>query len=204
MTLRISLIDQCFSAEDPQKKLHFHVVYLDSVLKQPTVLQWYLNLRYGENSNLKIYQIPVISGWLIYVTLLMTPSFTVVGNTSEAHLCQVRINISNKADVQSAAENDIVTLDSPSLESFASYHFIWTQQEYTWYEAEDMCVKLGMHLASLTSETEYHVVQNLLSGDGYRLNDTKDGHGLLTPCRLETALCMIFIGLQYKVSEYAK
>lgn len=85
--------------------------------------------------------------------------------------------------------------------TFAESVLYWTSQEYTWYEAENVCKQTGdMHLASITNEEEYILVQGILAGDksAIELNATR----ILTPCRFGSSLCAIYIGLQVHVRDY--
>ena len=70
----------------------------------------------------------------------------------------------------------------------ASYTYVWTLRNLTWTSANAICSDLGMQLLSIASEDELELITTFLIGDG-----------LLTPCRLETPLCAIFIGLQVQV-----
>lgn len=80
---------------------------------------------------------------------------------------------------------------------FVQYNLLWTTESYTWQQAEDLCQSAGMHLASISSELEYDIVSGLLAGAGYRKAELDSSEMLInTPCRIESTLCMVYIGLQ--------
>ena len=199
LTLSLSLSGQC-SMNRKTFQLQVTGLYHDSFHQQLTMIQWNVYMTDKERVELKMYQFPLLSGWEIHITSRTDPSYNWRSNTSKSINCTAALNVTNNEIVVPALRHDMVALNSPRRGPFVGYHFIWTQQEYTWLEVENICARLGMHLASMTSETEYQIVRNLLSGDGYKLNNTKDGHGLLTPCRLETVLCLVYIGLKYEVN----
>lgn len=61
-----------------------------------------------------------------------------------------------------------------------------------------VCMQLGMHLASISSKDEYRLVTGMLSGDGYGTESYSETT-ILTPCKVEASLCMLYIGMQVKV-----
>ena len=92
-----------------------------------------------------------------------------------------------------------------STPTFGVYSYLWTQDKFTWNQAYTSCMQLGSHLASISSDQEFNIVKDLLAGRGYTLPDT-DSHvgehveySILTPCRLESRLCMIYLGLRSNV-----
>ena len=89
---------------------------------------------------------------------------------------------------------------SHSNETFAMFTYLWTNKSMTWEEASDMCGVLGMYLPSMTNEDEFHIIQDMLAGRGYSLTESTTEYSILTPCRLESTLCVIYLSLQTRVS----
>lgn len=85
-----------------------------------------------------------------------------------------------------------------TIKPFASYVFLWISRELTWYEAEDMCQQMGMHQASISTSEEFQLVTGLLAGEGYTTEASVE-QNILTPCRLVSPLCVVYIGLQVQV-----
>lgn len=52
-----------------------------------------------------------------------------------------------------------------------------------------------MYLASVTTEDELNIVKGLLWGEGYQRNMTSNEEWIVTPCRMESDVCFIYIGL---------
>lgn len=98
----------------------------------------------------------------------------------------------------SESVDNIELSKSQDLLPFAAHHFLWRPGEYSWNEAHSMCGDIGMNLASITSTYEYNIVRGLLMGQG----TTKYEHWLLTPCRLETTVCLVFLGLHVDQVSY--
>ena len=80
------------------------------------------------------------------------------------------------------------------MNPIASYHYIWAPGTYTLQEAEDICLHMGMHLVSISSQLEYELVTDMLLGAGYYRNGSTKAQLLLTPCRLGNVMCIIYLG----------
>lgn len=91
-----------------------------------------------------------------------------------------------------------LTIKKVDTPPFGSYTLLWTSGECTWYEAEDTCQQMGMHLASISTADEFQLVTGLLAGQGYRRATEAR---ILTPCRTLYPLCIVFIGLQIQVCQ---
>ena len=160
-------------------------VYEESSERSLVLLQWRVHLQSSREFEIFLSQIPV-KGWLIYVQNLC------FANSNGQAKCSVVARIDDTRIIGTKILHDTLT---QNITSFVTYHFLWTKEEYTWLDAESLCAGLGMHLVSITSHSEHVIVTDLLSGAGYGSHRG----ALLTPCRTESPLCIIFIGLQVKV-----
>ena len=181
LVMRLSLFGNCSRS---CSRYEISVVYEESSERALVLLQWKAHLQTSRDFEIVLPQIP-LRGWLIYIQHLC---FT----NSVQDNCYVVVLLSDTNQIGTENLQDALL---PNLTSFATYHFLWTKEEYTWLDAESLCAGLGMHLVSITSDSEQLIVTDMLAGAGFY-----GGLGsLLTPCRLETPLCIIYIGLQVEV-----
>ena len=132
-----------------------------------------------------------ISEVLLYITLL--------NDTCIENVCSANIDIryDDKKDHVLSIWNGSASDQTP----FAEYRLLWSDREYTWDEAEEICQDLGgMHLASISSEQEYLLITRMLLGGAYHVFDAdKFCLPILTPCLMGSPLCVIHIGLKRQV-----
>lgn len=168
-----------------------HLAYNEPVKYRTVVLYWQLYLHDGWQC-IAIYQIPAAyTVWLVYVT--QWAQF----DSCDISKCSTQLYASRSAAPQFLPH--LVDLYYFKTHTYAQYVFLWTFSKYTWYEAEHSCAQLGMHLASISSKEEYELVTGMLSGHGYGTINSKETT-ILTPCRTDLFICLIYIGMQLKVT----
>lgn len=119
---------------------------------------------------------------------------------SKTAACNIQVITSNFVDFApfTTPQDNLNLTESPVV----NYYLLWTSNNYSWNDAEDVCLKIGMHLASITLEDEYHMIRAMLAGNTHGSERTiQNNHLLLTPCKLKAILCIIYIGLRIKVSN---
>ena len=184
---KIHLNDNC-----PQhcKHISVQIVYRALVSHNIVSLQWHLLLN-SSGFQVTLSDIP-ISGVLLYITLL--------NDTCIENVCSANIDIQHddKEDHALSIWNGSASDQTP----FVEYRLLWSDREYTWNEAEEICQELGgMHLASISSEKEYLLITRMLLGGAYHVFDAdKLCLPILTPCLMGSPLCVIHIGLKRQVS----
>lgn len=174
------------------RKCDVQLVYIEPTTRRVVILQWEL-LLHNEFETIIMCQIPArYTPWLLYTTQLAS------SNVCKESSCTVNIKTYDYS-VHKPVHN-ILTLDRSSSSSiFAQYVFLWTTNSYNWYEAESVCTDMGMQLASISSEEEYQLVTGMLWGEDYKTESLREQR-ILTPCKLEYYLCVIYIGMLVKVT----
>lgn len=187
LTLTVSVKEQC---PDHCRKFELHFTYIEPVDRGTVILQWQL-LFSDSKQSIVISQLPTDnSAWLLYATQI-----AMLG-VCKKDTCDVEIIKSVTNDPYLG--HNLLTLDHPGSSVFAHYVLLWTSDDYSWYEAEQVCTQMDMHLASITSQEEYQLVTGMLSGEGYRTEFHHESR-ILTPCKTVSYLCTIYIGMLVKV-----
>ena len=109
-------------------------------------------------------------------------------------MCLLHFHSSNS--ISQVETNTVAAPDQQGESSFAEYHFIWGRTLLSWTDADGICRSIGMQLATIANEDEYDIVRGLLWGQGYRAGTILNEDWITTPCRLELAVCLVFLGLQ--------
>lgn len=191
LTLNISVSKQC---SVQCRSFNLHLAYAESVNYRIVVLNWQLHLDNG-STVIIVSQIPApYTLWLLYVTYLANR------NACNQSDCSAQVDTSDHT--QYTLLPDMVSLDILNSHYFAQYVFMWVPGEYSWFEAEETCVQLGMHLASISSNEEYRLITGMLLGDGYGTESSLEPQ-MFTPCRTEEFVCMIYIGMHVKVTQFS-
>ena len=171
----------------PQNCSHFvlYIAYMEPGAGKYVLLEWRIQERHYVVTVAQV----AIAMWLLYVKRLeaVTPC--------DSLGCELSLRI-RVSDLYPRQEN-VALAGASTLHPFAKYYYLWTSKQYTWQGSEDLCQSAGMHLASITSETEYSIVRGMLYGE-VRTNGPFQQTPILTPCRIESALCMVYIGLHKK------
>lgn len=186
------IVNISFTTKCPMscRQLRLHVAYNEPFRYGTVILKWEVHL-VEHWQVVRVSQLPAPnSTWLLYIT-----------HTSNDTSCFGKC-LTNIASSQALFPNtEHYTLNTSSTSSsFAQYTLLWTSGDYSWYEAENTCTQIGMHLASIASEEEYELVRGMIYGDAY-LTGSASQHDLriLTPCRIAHFICVIHIGLQVEV-----
>lgn len=176
---------------------HFdlHLAYMEPVEGKTVVIQWHLDM-----VNISWHVITTSqllfpgTHWLIYIKQLF--NLTSCGGAICSTLIQANDSTSRKGFERFDPNMLEVNVSDPS--DFAQYIMLWTSNDYTWYEANTICTDLGMNLPSITSEQEYELVRRMLSGENYQASPF---FKTVTPCKVNSPLCVIHIGMQVKVRQ---
>ena len=172
------------------KHISVQIVYRALVSHNIVSLRWNLILN-SSSFQITLSDMPM-SGVLLYVTSL--------NDACIQNVCSANIDVQydDKKDHVLSIWNGSASDQAP----FAEYQLLWSDREYTWDEAEQICQELdGMNLASISSEKEYLLITRMLLGGAYHVFDTDEFRlPILTPCLMGSQLCVIHIGLQRQVS----
>lgn len=190
--------DQCPSA---CRSFELSIAYTETTTGSIVWMMWDVNMGEKNEFAIDIQQI-ALGEWVVYLTRI-TNNLTCVGSH-----CQETVVIKSvkpTPSIQNTRLSGTFTLPSESMPITSSvrYSFVWRDGQYTWMEAESVCEKMGMVLASISSNDEFSIVTDLLSGEGNPLWLLKSvEHPIFTPCRLEASICTVYIGLQLQVGQY--
>ena len=184
---KIHLRDNC---AQHCKHISVQTVYRALVSHNIVSLKWHLVLN-STGFQVTLSDIP-ISGVLLYITLL--------NDTCIENVCSANIDIQH--DDKGGHVLSIWNGSASHQTPFAEYRLLWSDGEYTWDGAEEICQDLGgMHLASISSEKEYLLITRMLLGGVYDVLDTDKFYlPILTPCLMGSPLCVIHIGLKRQVT----
>jgi hypothetical protein len=167
------------------QQYQLHIAYKETISEQYLLLEW--NIGSQHSTPIVISQI-AHRFWIVYI------SRPEVGDSCLGQSCPLhfrsKTSISN-ADVETnvvAAHEQLGWHFSRSDSRFSEYHLL------SWTAANAICKSIGMQLASITTEDEYDIVKGLLWGQGYRAGKMNEDW-ITTPCRVESAVCMVFLGL---------
>lgn len=179
---------------DSCKHFELSIAYKEAATGKLVWLQWSVYLGESYVANITITQIP-LNGWLVFVTQLQHR----LPCADEQNRCEQSIRFDTYfTPAMHGHAHPLVGIKHDNHDLVAHLYYLWTQQPHTWNEAESNCRAQGMHLVSLASETEYLILLDLLLGESPSKSDGFD-ISILTPCKLETSLCAIYIGMQIKV-----
>lgn len=175
------------------KQFQLSIAYQEAVSGQLLWLEWNVNMGISKHIRITISQIP-LTDWIIY----LTQKAQTIACTSQNEQCKQTVGF-GKFSANEPISRPIAIL-TKEADPVAHLFFIWTQQPHTWKRAETMCSNHGMHLVSLASEAEYLVLMDLLLGNS-RPEPYRRDIPVITPCKLETPLCAVYIGMQIQVNR---
>ena len=191
------------SCSNVSRLLTVRIFYQLALLRMPFALKFHAYVSQNKPYAIDLSQLP-LSGWLVYITSTTDSSEDVRLSSTESYKCTTGVNISRFSDDTLEEKETQKGANYMNEFPFATYHYIWTYERYTWHEAENICAEQNMHLTSITSETEYQLIVDLLSGNNSLRYQRAANGRLLTLCRIEAALCVVYIGLQQKVQSRTK
>lgn len=183
--------DHCL---DSCKQFDLTIAYEETTTGRLIWLQWDVYMGQSKAINITIMQIP-LNDWVIYVT---PERHTFPCNDGKNHCQQVIHFRTLSTQAVHRYAHRLIGGRHKDHNLVAHLVFVWTQQPHTWNEAKSICKAQDMHLVSLASEAEYLLVLDLLLGEAPSTPDGAD-IPILTPCKLETPLCAIYIGVEMKV-----
>ena len=93
----------------------------------------------------------------------------------------------------------VVSVSDDVSSLFASYTYLWVLKNLTWIEANATCSNLSMDLPSISSDDELELISHFLLGEAHLPEEKENVMPILTPCRLESPICVIFLGLWTQV-----
>ena len=156
------------------------IIYKDYTGNKLVTVTWNVDFRRSHDFSVHLYTVPFQN--ILIVVRKKVPKkphiYTACDLLVEKHLISLK-----------HARQYIGTVSARRI-FHASYTYLWTRRNLSWASANATCSHLGMHLVSITNEDELNLVREFLIDETF-----------LTPCRLETTLCVIFIGLQVKVGR---
>jgi hypothetical protein len=184
--LNLTVISSTKDCPSKCKQYDMHVAYQEPVSGRYVLLKWVLGSQH--TVSIVISQIAHLF-WLIYI------KGSTHGDSCLRKSCILRFESRN-----SVSHGDVLNVVAASQQqgdsSFAEYHFIWGPTELSWTAADRLCRSAGMQLASIATEDEYNIVKGLLLGKGYRAGSKSNEDWITTPCRVESAVCLVFLGLR--------
>ena len=162
------------------QEIDIFLIYKDYTGNNFVTMTWNVNFRRSNIFTLHMYTVP-------FLNILVWLGAKTPKEVCFVPKCDILVD-KNIVRVTNTHQYTATTVSDKKRLS-ASYTYVWTLRNLTWTSANAICSDLGMQLLSIASEDELELITTFLIGDG-----------LLTPCRLETPLCAIFIGLQVQVS----
>ena len=160
--------------------IELSIIYRDYTGNNLMTMTWNADFRQNNDFIVHLYTVPFLNILLLIRGKVSKKPFKVTA-------CDVLVD---KHMISVKDTSRYIATASERRTFLASYTYLWTLRNLSWNAANDTCSDLGMHLVSITSEDELDLVREFL------IDET-----LLTPCRLETPLCVIYIGLQVKVGS---
>lgn len=164
------------------------IAYRNPISQDHLLFSWELR---QENTMLALAN-SGIGAWLTYINTYPKGN-PECQNIDRSAICSLSLRPDDS--LEQVTDETIETLSQEQEDVFADYHFFWGPMHQSWTEAANMCETRQLHLASISTEEEYNIVKGLLWGQGYRTGQTVSEDWILTPCRMESDVCFIYIGL---------
>lgn len=171
-----------------------YVAYSETTTELYILVTWQVHLH--DNLKLEVSHTGYVKWWLYF-----TASGEGTGHYCHKSPCQLHVNSQVRQSMDKEDKSQILgaSFNTNGVIPFVHYHYIWNTPRLSWTDSENTCQKAGMHLASITSEDEYDIVKGLLQGQGYTKKSGLKEDWIATPCKVESSICLVHLGLQ--VSE---
>lgn len=167
-----------------------YVTYADPTKERYVLLTWHVHLH--NSLKVEVSQTSFVL-WGLYITAALSAG---TKHTCETGSCQLHVYTNTTWSFEDSAGSIGASLNSSGVASFAAYHFLWGPSVHSWTEAETICRSSGMHLPSIANEKEYDIVKGFLWGQGYSVDDVLKEDWIATPCKVESVICLVYLGLQ--------